>query len=111
MKISTSVAGDDIVVLEVQGDVDAFTARELERALGELLAQGHWRLAVDASQIGFISSAGLRAVLFAHRETLDHGGEVRLFGPSEAVRRVFEMAGFDEYLRISNTRQEAMQGW
>lgn len=111
MKISTSVTENGVVLLEVEGEVDAHTARKLDKALKDLLAQGHSRLVLDASQMGYISSAGLRVVLFAHREARQLGGEVRLFGLNAQVRRVFEIAGFDKLLRISDTRQESMEGW
>jgi anti-anti-sigma factor len=61
--------------------------------------------------MGFISSPGLRAILFAHRELCEHGGQVRAFGLTGQVRRVFEMVGLDEYLQLSDTRQEAMADW
>lgn len=111
MKISKSVTKSGIVLLEVEGEVDAHTARKLDQALKDLLAQGHSRLVLDASQMGYISSAGLRVVLFAHREARQLGGEVRLFGLNAQVRRVFEIAGFDKLLCISDTRQESMEGW
>ena len=111
MKISTSVTRDGTAQLEVAGEIDAHTSRELDRALKDLLAQGHSRLALDASRMGYISSAGLRVILFAHREARQLGGEVRVFGPSAQARRVFEIAGFDELLHISDTCQEAMEGW
>jgi anti-anti-sigma factor len=111
VKISKSVTKSGIVLLEVEGEVDAHTARKLDQALKDLLAQGHSRLVLDASQMGYISSAGLRVVLFAHREARQLGGEVRLFGLNAQVRRVFEIAGFDKLLCISDTRQEAMEGW
>ena len=111
MKISTSVTENGIVLLEVEGEVDAHTAPRLDKALNDLLAQGHSRLVLDASQMEYISSAGLRVLLFAQREARQLGGEVRLFGLNAQVRRVFEIAGFDELLHISDTRQEAMEGW
>jgi anti-anti-sigma factor len=111
VKISKSVTKSGIVLLEVEGEVDAHTAHKLDQTLKDLLAQGHSRLALDASQMGYISSAGLRVVLFAHREARQLGGEVRLFGLNAQVRRVFEIAGFDKLLCISDTRQEAMEGW
>lgn len=111
MKISTSLVENGVSLLEVEGEVDAYTVPRLEKALSDLLAQGHSRLVLDASQVGFISSAGLRAIMFAHREALQLGGEVRVFGLNAQVRRAFEMAGLDECLRLSDTRQEAMEGW
>ena len=41
MKISTSVTETGIALLEVEGEVDAHTARELKEALNDLLAQGY----------------------------------------------------------------------
>lgn len=111
MRIQTSHAEDKVVLIQVEGEIDAYTARELDRTLNELLVQGHARLVLDASGIGFISSAGLRAITFAQREAQQRGGEVRVFGLSAQVRRVFEMAGLDECLHLSDTRQEAMEGW
>jgi anti-anti-sigma factor len=110
MKVSTSTAVGGVVLLEVEGEVDAHTVVELDRALNDLLAQGRSRLVLDASRVGFISSAGLRAITFAQREAQQQGGEVRLFGLSDQVRRVFEMAGLDECLHLTDTRQEAMVG-
>ena len=111
MKISTTVTENGIVLLEVEGEVDAHTARRLDKALNDLLAQGHSRLVLDASQMEYISSAGLRVLLFAQREARQLGGEVRVFGLNAQVRRVFEIAVFDQLLRISDTRQESMEGW
>jgi anti-anti-sigma factor len=111
VKISTSLAENDVVLIEIEGEVDAHTARKLDKTLNDLLTQGHSRLVLDASQMGFISSAGLRSITFAQREAQQQGGEVRVFGLNAQVRRVFEMAGLEECLHLSDTRQEAMEGW
>ena len=107
----TSSAADEVILIEIEGQVDAHTARKLDKTLSDLLAQGHSRLVLDASHMGFISSAGLRVITFAQREAQQQGGEVRLFGLNAQVRRVFEMAGLEECLHLSHTRQEAMEGW
>ena len=111
MRISTSVNESGVAILEVEGEVDAHTARKLDKALNDLLARGHSRLVLDASQMGFISSAGLRAIMFAQREAEQLGGEVRVFGLNAQVRRVFEMAGLEDCLHLSESLQEAMAGW
>lgn len=111
MNISTALVENEVVLVEVEGEIDAHTARTLDETLNDLLARGHSRLLLDASQMGFISSAGLRAIMFAQRELDQRGGQVRLCGLNAAVRRVFEMAGLDEVLHLSDTRQEALQGW
>jgi anti-anti-sigma factor len=111
MRISTSLAENDIVLIEIEGEVDAYTARTLDKTLQGLLAQGHNRLVLDASHMHYISSAGLRVILFVQKAACERGGQMRVCGLNAQMRRIFEMAGLDECLRLSDTRQEAMAGW
>lgn len=111
MAFLTSRVEGGVVLIEIEGDVHTFAARELERTLKHLLAQGHSRLVLDASRMGYISSAGLQAILSAHREVCERGGEVRICELNDHARQIVEMAGLDECLRLSDTRQEAMASW
>jgi anti-anti-sigma factor len=111
MKLLTSHAGDEVVLVQVRGELDAHTVRGFEQTLNDLLAQGHSRLVLDASQMSFISSAGLRAVMSAQREAGQLGGQLRICGLNAQARRVFEIAGVEQFLNLSETRQEAMAGW
>lgn len=111
MRITTSVIEDDIVLIEVAGEVNARTARRLEETFSGLLAQGHSRLVLDASHMEYISSAGLQVLLDAQREARQVGGEVRLTGPNAFVWRVIKLAGFEKLLHVSDTRQNALENW
>jgi anti-sigma B factor antagonist len=111
MDILTSSQENGVVLIEIEGDIDAHTAPQLERTLNDLVAQGHNRLVLDVSQVDFISSAGLRAITFANRDVSQRGGQVRLCRLNAQTRRIFELAALDEWLKIYNTRQEAMEGW
>jgi anti-anti-sigma factor len=111
MKISTSLVDNDIVLIEIEDEVDAYTARTLDKALKDLLAQGHSRLVLDVARMHYISSTGLRAIVFAHREACGRGGQIRICGLNAQARRLFEMVGLDECLQLNDSRQEAMRGW
>jgi anti-anti-sigma factor len=111
MKISTSSIENEVVLVEIEGDVDAHTARALDRTLNNLLAQDHFRLLLDVSHMHYISSAGLRTIMFAHREACQHGGEIRVYGLNAQARRLFEIIGLDECLHLSDSLEEAMAGW
>ena len=111
MQISTCAQESDLTVLEVEGEVDAHTARDLNKALMGLLGQGHYRIVMDVSKMTFISSAGIRAILYAHREAVQLGGKVRLVGPTDSVRRIFEIVGFFELLQITDRLRESINDW
>ena len=111
MEITSAVYKNNTIVLEVKGEVDAHTAKELNKTLTDSIAQGYYRIVIDVSRLTFISSAGLRAIMFAHREVAQLGGEVRLVGPSIQTRRTFEIAGAFELMNVSDNLQEALGGW
>lgn len=61
--------------------------------------------------MGFISSADMRAIMFAQQAACSRGGEVRVCGLNAQAHRIFEMARLDECLRLTDTRQEAREAW
>lgn len=111
MEITKRAHDDDVMLLQVRGEVDAHTAPELSRALTGLLDEGHGRIVVEVSEMGFISSAGLRAILHAHRQAVEQSGTIKLAGPTDQVRRVFEIVGLFDLLEIGDTVQEAIESW
>jgi anti-anti-sigma factor len=111
VEIIKCIHENNIMVLEIKGEVDAYTAQDLNNTLLDLLSQGYNRIVMDVSKIIFISSAGIRAILFAHREAVQLGGEVRLVGPTDQVRRTFKIAGFFEVLQITDGLQESINNW
>jgi serine/threonine-protein kinase RsbW len=108
VEISKSVHEDNIMVLEIKGEVDAYTSQDLNKTLADVLGDGYHQIVVEVSQMTFISSAGIRALLYAQREAVQLGGEVRLVGPTDQVRRIFEIAGFFELFQITDDLEESV---
>lgn len=89
--------GTDPILISIAGEVDLATAPELEQALGAALSRpGTTRVQVDLSRVGFMDSAGLRALIAARRQAEDGKQAVVLYRPSEQVRRVIEITGLSE---------------
>ena len=87
-------------VLKIEGRIDTTTAPELEAAVDEALTQSD-TLTMDFEKVEYISSAGLRIVLKAHKELSSKGG-LKLIRVPEAVMEVFEITGFLDFLTIEN---------
>lgn len=75
---------DDWVIARASGELDMATIAELESTCSELAD----RLALDLSQIGFIDSSGLAALM---RIGAAHDALV-LLAPSDQVRRLLDLA-------------------
>jgi anti-anti-sigma factor len=89
--------------------IDANTADRVRDALADLVADGARYVLCDFSQNSYLSSAGLR-VLLATAKTL-HGvdGKLVLFGVSEYVQEILEIAGFSHMLPIHADEEEALR--
>ena len=86
-------------VVRVRGRADAESADQLEAALRAAVA-AYPRVAADLSGLDYISSAGLRAVLQAARAAESTGCGLALCSPTPAVRKVFDMSGLNQILKI-----------
>lgn len=96
MDIKTNKVADGIEMI-VTGRLDTNTAPELEMAL-KALPQAKQTLHLDLSGIEYVSSAGLRVILLAHKIMLPHGGKMVLRQPSEFCRQVLGATGMDGIL-------------
>ena len=84
--------------IALEGRLDTMTAPELEAELNKSLA-GAETLIIDFSKLDYISSAGLRVLLSAHKVMTSKGG-MKVTNVNEIVREVFEVTGFADILDI-----------
>ena len=102
---------EQATVLALSGDLDAVTSPRLSDLLSEQVAADNIDLVLDFADVGYISSAGLRAVLAVVKEVRQRGGDVRLAGVKGEVFKVFDMSGFTSILRIFDDTAGALQSF
>jgi anti-sigma B factor antagonist len=83
-------------LVAVSGEVDSASAPELEEALQGLIAEGIKNLVVNLSQVSFMSSAGLKALISAQMKVrrMIPAGEVVLSETPPFLRETLELVGF-----------------
>ena len=86
------------LTLALQGRLDTVTSPELEAELKNSL-DGVDSLVLDLSGLEYISSAGLRVLLSAHKAMSGRSG-MKVTNAGEIVREVFEVTGFSDILNI-----------
>lgn len=82
--------------IALEGRLDTNTAPELEKELKESLG-GVTDLTLDFAKLEYISSAGLRVLLSAHK-TMQ--GRMTVKNVNEIVSEVFDVTGFVDILNI-----------
>ena len=96
MKITRNQNGNKLT-LALEGRLDTTTAPELEKELGGL--NGVNELTFDFAALDYISSAGLRVLLSAHK-TMSRLGGMKVTNVNEIVNEVFDVTGFADILDI-----------
>ena len=99
MEFAQDQAGD-VVIVKLSGRLDSSSAPPTEESFTRLLASGSRHLAIDLSNLEYISSAGLRVLLVVARKLQQAKGKVVLFGLVPNVREVFQISGFDRIFAI-----------
>ena len=97
MTITKKQNGNELVI-SLEGRLDTMTAPELEAELNKDL-NGVDSLVLDFDKLAYISSAGLRVLLSAHKTMASRGG-MKLINVNDIVQEVFEVTGFADILTI-----------
>jgi anti-sigma B factor antagonist len=97
-----------IPVVVTPEEIDITNATELRTALLEASAGGSGRLVVDMTRTLFCDSAGLHALVGAHRRAVTEGGEVVLAVSGEAVVRILALTGLGAVIPNFTSLEEAL---
>ncbi|MBV6450364.1 MAG: Anti-sigma-B factor antagonist [Anaerolineales bacterium] len=99
-----------ITVLAISGSIDALTAADLTKTISSHIEDGHVNLVVDLTGLEFMSSAGLRSLLGAVKESRSQGGDLRIASTNSGtgVDKVLKMSGFYNIAKVFATQADAV---
>ena len=98
-----------VPVVTTPEQVDITNADGLRAALLESAGHEHGMLVVDMGRTEFCDTAGLHALVAAHKRALAEGGELRLVVAGAAVQRIFAITGLNRVIPIFTSVQEALK--
>lgn len=96
---------EGIARIDLGERVDTTNAGDLTETLKSLVGKEVVTVVLEAGRLQYLSSAGLRAIVFA-KQKIGQGLEVVLAGAKEEIVDVIKMTGFDSFVSI----QDAFEG-
>lgn len=96
MEIKTKTEGTKLTIA-VSGRIDTVTAHEFEAGLkfGDATC-----VVIDLEGVPYMSSAGLRLLLTAHKTMMGRGGELQIANAQPSVKEVLDITGFSDILNM-----------
>jgi anti-anti-sigma factor len=101
-------AVDDVLVISLVGRLDMITSQEAEAAIQAFVSEGRRKIILDAADLVYVSSAGLRILIAAKKRLIQEGGDIRLAAMRPQVRSIFAIAGFDRIFLIYGDEKTAI---
>ncbi len=86
---------EDIVIVSLEGYLDAHTAPKFEEIIQSELDQGCVRIIVDCQKLTYISSAGLGVFMGFVEEVRERDGDIKICGLEPKVKQIFDILHFE----------------
>jgi len=99
---------DDAAVVKVAGSVSLSEADRLRERLEKLAAEQCPLIVLDLSDMDFICSLGLGAIISGHLKCRHHRGQIRLAGPSDQVRELLETTRLTKLFEVYDSVDAAL---
>lgn len=94
------------VLLRPAGELDAYTVAQFREALGDLVDES--RVVIDLSDVPFMDSAGLGALIGGIRKIRESGGRITVACSRPNLMRLLHTTGFDRIVPVEEAVDEAV---
>ena len=115
LQISTSTEDGEksVTVLRLKGSLDANTQSDLEGKAKEAIDSGAQFILLEMSEVDYLGSAGMRAIhaitnLLSPEDPSLRSASLKVVNPSPAAAKVFKTLGFDSFIDIHDSIDEAV---
>jgi anti-sigma B factor antagonist len=107
LKLSHHVR-DGIEVIDVQGEIDMYTAPQLRELLIDLVRRGSYQLVVNLEKVGFLDSTGLGVLVGGLKRVRAHDGSLDLVCTQQRILKILKITGLTEVFGIYETVDQAI---
>lgn len=107
MRVNSRTPNDTTCVLDIEGEVDVYTAPQLKQDIVQIAERGVKHLIVNLSKVEYLDSTGLGVLIGGLKRLREGEGNLALVGPGMRILRIFEITGLDKIFDIYPTEEEA----
>ena len=95
-------------VLNIEGRLDASTVGSVHDKLMDTIESDAKDILINLSKVNYVSSAGLKTLIYASKSMKKTGGELSLCSLHDNVQKVFEISGLTNLFPIYESIDEGV---
>jgi anti-sigma B factor antagonist len=101
-------AKDGIEIIDVQGEIDMYTAPQLRELLIDLVSRGSYQLVVNLDKVGFLDSTGVGVLVGGLKRVRAHDGSLDLICTQQRILKILKITGLTQVFGIYQTADQAI---
>ncbi len=99
---------DGIEVVDVEGEIDVYTAPRLRELLMDLVNKNIYQIVVNMEKVEFLDSTGLGVLVGGLKRVRTYQGSVDIVCTQERVLKIFRITGLTKVFDIHDTVGQAI---
>jgi anti-sigma B factor antagonist len=99
---------NDIRIIDVDGDLDSYTAVDLRKELEGLQRQRNYKIVVNLSKVEYINSTAVGALVGTAKQVRRKNGDLKIYGLAENLQRTFDLVGASKVVELYDSENEAV---
>ena len=107
LKLSNSNK-DGIEIVDVEGEIDVYTAPRLRELLIELVNKKNYQQVVNREKVEFLDSTGLGVLVGGLKRVRAHDGSLDLVCTQERILKIFRITGLTKVFGIHESVDQAI---
>ncbi len=99
---------DGFVIVHLKGRIDATNSGQVHEKIMHEIKKGCGNMIVNFSEVNYISSAGLRVVIYASKSLAKSSGSFSICSLNDNLRKIFEISGLVDLLSIHDDLESSL---
>lgn len=109
LSIKTEMLRDNqIAMIRLTGHLDAHTFESLQETLSDLFDREMYRIVIDMTDVGYMSSAGAGVLIGALSQTRNNEGQLVLLKVRQEVMQVLKVLGIIDIFPLAPDEESAL---
>ncbi len=104
-------SSENICILEIEGEVDLYNAKEIKDILDEKIKAQIYEVVINLAQVPFMDSSGIGTLVTAMYKLKKYHGNLKVCSVHGSVAKVFKMTGMESHLQVYENEAEAIKAF
>lgn len=111
MNINTSELENNIILLDIEGDIDIYSSNDLKDAILDQIDYGKNKIIVSLKDVTYIDSSGIGVLITTLSKLKKINGDMIIIHVYDSVRKVFELTKLTSFFKIMKSEDEAKKSF